>query len=116
MVKSKPLRRSLVTGDFCAFAGARGTVSILDIVGCKHAKTVTQPRFSISTDDIKNPSADATALSGKFYSEVWLKGGREIADEAIRRNEKESHEAREEAKRVEEAAERARLIGIPITT
>jgi hypothetical protein len=44
-----------------------------------------------------------------------LKGGREIADEGIRRNEKESHVALEEAKRAEEAAKRARLIGIPIT-
>jgi hypothetical protein len=42
---------------------------------------------------------------------VWLKGGREIADEAIRKNEKESHDAQEEAKRSEESAERARLIG-----
>jgi hypothetical protein len=24
-------------------------------------------------------------LSGKFYSEVWLRGGREIADEAIKK-------------------------------
>jgi hypothetical protein len=29
---------------------------------------------------------------------VWMKGGREIADEAIRKNEKESHDAQEEAK------------------
>jgi hypothetical protein len=101
--------------DFCAFAGARGAVSILEKVGCEHAKTVAQPGLSLSTDDIKNPSGDATALSGKLYSEVWLKGGREIADEAIRRNEKESHDALEEAKRAEEAAERARLIGMPIS-
>jgi hypothetical protein len=63
---------------------------------------VVQPGFSLSADDIKNPSVDATALSGKFYSEVWLKGGREIVDKAIRRNEKESHDALEEAKRAEE--------------
>jgi hypothetical protein len=55
-------------------------------------------------------------LGGKFYSEVWLKGGQEIADEAIKRNEKESHYALEEAKRVEEAAEQARLIGMPFIT
>jgi hypothetical protein len=55
-------------------------------------------------------------LGGKFYSNVWLKGGQEIADEAIRNNEKESHDALEEAKRVEEAPERARLIGIPFIT
>jgi hypothetical protein len=59
-----------------------------------------------------DPSAEAIALSGNFYSEVWLKGGREIAYEAIRHNEKESHIALEEAKKAEEAAERERLIGI----
>jgi hypothetical protein len=73
-------------GDFCAFAGARGAVSILEKVGCDHAKAVVQPEFVISADDIKNPSAEASLLSGKFYSEVWIKGGREIADEAIRKN------------------------------
>jgi hypothetical protein len=51
-------------------------------------------------------------MGGKFYSKVWMKGGREIADEAIKKNEKESHDDREEAKRSEEAAERARLIVI----
>ena len=40
-----------------------------------------------------------------------MKGGHEIADEAIRKNEKESHDAQEETKRAEEAAECARLIG-----
>jgi hypothetical protein len=40
-----------------------------------------------------------------------MKGDREIANEAIKKNEKESHDAQEEAKRAEEAAERARLIG-----
>jgi hypothetical protein len=59
--------------------------------------------------------ADAVALSRKFYSEVWLKGGQEIADEDIRGNEKDSHDALEEAKRAEETAERAKLIGISIT-
>jgi hypothetical protein len=71
-------------GDFCAFTGARGAVSLLEKAGCEHAKVVIQLDFSASASDIKDPSAEAIALSGKFYSEVWLKGGREIADEAIR--------------------------------
>jgi hypothetical protein len=37
-----------------------------------------------------------------------------MADEIIKKNEKKSHDAREEAKRAEEAAERARRIGIII--
>jgi hypothetical protein len=75
-------------GDFCAFADARGAVLILEKVGCKHAKAVVQPGFSLSVNDIRNPSAEAASLSGKFYSEVWLKGGREIVDEAIRKTKK----------------------------
>jgi hypothetical protein len=51
-------------------------------------------------------------MGGKFYSNVWMKGDRVIADEGIKKNEKESHDAREETKRAEEAAERARRIGV----
>jgi hypothetical protein len=53
-------------------------------------------------------------VGGKFYSDVWVNGGRELAKEIIKKNEKETHDAREEAKRAEEAAERARRIGIII--
>jgi hypothetical protein len=52
---------------------------------------VVQLDFVFSANDVRNPSAEATTLGGKFYSEVWMKGGREIADEAIRKNEKESY-------------------------
>jgi hypothetical protein len=62
-------------------------------------------------EDTKDPLAEASTLGGRFYSDVWMNGGREMADEAIRKNEKESHDVQEEAKRVEEVAERARLIG-----
>jgi hypothetical protein len=72
-------------GDFCAFAGAHGAVSILEKAGYDHAKVVAQPDFAFSADNVKNPSAGATSLGGKFYSEVWLKGGQEIANEAIRK-------------------------------
>jgi hypothetical protein len=71
--------------DLCAFLGARGAVSLLEKAGCEHAKAVIQLEFSVSTNDIKNPSVEATTLSGKFYSDVLLKGGREIVDEAIRK-------------------------------
>jgi hypothetical protein len=70
--------------------------------------------FYLQIGCYRNPSAEATSLGGKFYSEVWMKGGREIADETIRKNEKESRDALEEAKRAEEAVEQARLIGISL--
>jgi hypothetical protein len=66
-------------GDICAFAGDRGAISVIEKVSCEHGKAVVQSGFSISANDIKNPSAEASTLSGKFYSEVWLKSGREIA-------------------------------------
>ena len=51
-------------------------------------------------------------MGGKFYSDVWVNGGRELANKIIKKNEKETHEAREEARRAEEAAERERRRGI----
>jgi hypothetical protein len=50
-------------------------VSILEKVGCDHDKVVVQPDFVFSSNDVRNPSAEATTLGGKFYFEVWLKGG-----------------------------------------
>jgi hypothetical protein len=41
-------------------------------------------------------------------------GGRELANEIIKKNEKETHDAREKAKRAEEAVDHARRIGIII--
>jgi hypothetical protein len=92
--------------------GARGATSLLEKSGCEHVKAVIQPEFIISTNDIKEPSTEATALGGRFYSEIWVNSGREIADEAIRWNEEEAHRASEEARKAEEVAERERHIGI----
>jgi hypothetical protein len=64
--------------------------TVLEKVGCELAKAVVQPGFSISANDIKNPSAKAATLSGKFYSKVWLRGGREITNEAIRKKTRKS--------------------------
>ena len=83
-----------------------GAVLLLEKAGCEHAKAVIQPEFSVSANYIKEPSAESTTLGGKFYSEVWMNVGQEIADEAIRQSEEESHLASEEARKAEEAAER----------
>jgi hypothetical protein len=98
-------------GDFCACVGARGALSLLEKTGCEHAKAVIQPDILVSATDIKEPSAEATALCVKLYYGVWMNDGREIVDKAIRRNEEESHLASEEARKAEEAAERERCIG-----
>jgi hypothetical protein len=97
--------------DICAFFGARGIVAIREKAGCDHVKTAAQAEVAFSIDDTKDPSAEATLVGGKFYSDVWVNGGRDLANEIIKNNEKETHEAREEVRQAEEADERERRIG-----
>jgi hypothetical protein len=99
-------------GDVCAFSGARGISAILEKAGCDHIKAIVQAEAAFSVDDTKDPSAETTLMGGKFYNDVWVNGGREMAHEIIKKSEKDTHDARTEAKRVEEAAEHNRRIGI----
>jgi hypothetical protein len=80
-------------GDFCAFTGARGVAAILEKIGCEQVKAAAQAEAIFSADHTKEPSVDASLIGGKFYFDVWMKGGREMADEAIKKSEKESHDA-----------------------
>jgi hypothetical protein len=98
-------------GGICAFFGARGISAILEKVGCDHVKAIAQAEAAFSIDDTKDPSAEATLMGGKYYNDVWVNGGRELAHEIIKKNEKDTHDARVEAKRAEEAAEHERRIG-----
>jgi hypothetical protein len=61
-------------GDFCAFAGARGVTAILEKTGCVHVKSVAQAEAIFSAEDMKEPSAEASLLGRRFYSDVWMKG------------------------------------------
>jgi hypothetical protein len=38
-------------------------------------KTVAQAEAAFSVDNTKDPSAEATLVGGKFYSDVWVNGG-----------------------------------------
>jgi hypothetical protein len=98
--------------DICAFSGAQGVAAILEKVGCEHVKAAAQAEAAFSLNNTKDPSAEATLMGGKFYSDVWVNGGRELAHKIIKKNEKETHDAREKARRTKEAAERERRIGI----
>jgi hypothetical protein len=99
-------------GDVCVFPGARGISSILEKAGCDHVKTIAQAEAAFSVDDTKDPSAEATLMGGKLYNDVWVNCGREMAHEIIKKSEKDTHDARAEAKQVEEVAERERRICI----
>jgi hypothetical protein len=90
-------------GDICAFSGARGIVTILEKKGCEHVKSLAQSEAALSSEDIKDPSAEASQVGGKFFTDIWDNGGREMAQEIIQRSEKGIHDAR----KVAEAAEKS---------
>jgi hypothetical protein len=50
-------------------------------------------------------------MGGKFYNDVWVNGGREMAYEIIKKSKKDTHDAWIEARQAEEAAEREKRIG-----
>jgi len=91
-------------GDICAFSGARGIASVLEKKGCGHVKFLAQSEATLSFEDVKDPSAEASVVGGKFFTDIWNDGGRGMAREIIERSEKGIHDAR----RVADAAERSR--------
>ena len=57
-------------GDVGAFSGARGVAAILEKAGCEHVKTLAQAEAAFSIDDIKDPSAEANSIGGKFFTDI----------------------------------------------
>jgi hypothetical protein len=81
-------------GDICAFSGARGIVTVLERKGCNHVKSLAQTETALSSEDIKDPSAESSLVGGNFFTDIWDNGGREMAQEIIQRSEKGIHDAR----------------------
>jgi hypothetical protein len=99
-------------GDVCAFSGARGVAAILEKMGCEHIKSLVQTEAALSIEDTKDPSAEASLIGGKFFTDIWENGGRGMAHEIIKKIEKDTHDAREITKAAEKTAELQRRIGI----
>jgi hypothetical protein len=85
-------------GDVCVFSGTWGISAILEKAGCDHIKVVAQAEATFFVDDTEDPSAEATLMGEKFYNDVWVNGGREMAHEIINKSEKDTHDARAEAR------------------
>jgi hypothetical protein len=98
-------------GDICAFTGARGIATILERKGCNHVKFLAQSEAALSSEDIKDPSAEASLVGGKFFTDIWDNGGREMAQEIIRKSEKGIHDARKVAETAEKSADAEVQIG-----
>jgi hypothetical protein len=73
---------------------------------------MAQTEAAFSIDNTKDPSAEATLMGRKFYNDVWVNGGREMAHEIIKKSEKGTHDARVEARQAKEVVEREKRIGI----
>jgi hypothetical protein len=77
-------------GDVYAFSGARGVASILEKAGCEHVKILAQTEAAFSIDDTKDPSAEASLVGRKFFTDIWENGGRGMAHEIIKKSEKDT--------------------------
>jgi hypothetical protein len=85
-------------GDVCAFSGARGIAAILEKAGCEHVKILAQAEAAFSIEDTKDPSAEASLVGEKFFTDIWENGGRGMVHEIIKKSEKDTHDAREATK------------------
>jgi hypothetical protein len=53
-------------GDVCVFSGAQGISAILEKAGCDHVMAMAEAEATLSVDDTKDPSAEATLMGRKF--------------------------------------------------
>jgi hypothetical protein len=102
-----------VVAGMCALSQVPGESRLfLEKSGCDHVKALAQAEATLSVEDIKDPSAEASLVSGKFFTDIWENGGRGMAHEIIKKSEKDSHDAKEATEAAEKAAELERRIGI----
>jgi hypothetical protein len=59
---------------------------MLEKDGCEHIKTMGQPDFDVSLDDIKSPLDEASDVRKRFFTKDLSTGGKELADEAAKKN------------------------------
>jgi hypothetical protein len=99
-------------GDICAFSGASRIATILERKDSEHVKSLAQSETALSSEDIKDPSAEASLVGGKFFTDIWDTGGREMAQKIIQKSEKGIHDARKVADAAEKSEEPEGHIGI----
>jgi hypothetical protein len=47
-----------------------GIAAILEKSGCDHVKALAQAKATLSIDDTKDPSAEASLAGGKFFTDI----------------------------------------------
>jgi hypothetical protein len=71
-------------GDFCALLASRGTAAAFLKAGCTHAKIVNRPTFSLSSTDLVDIPSEAWSIGSRFITQIWAKGGRDLAGDEAR--------------------------------
>jgi hypothetical protein len=71
-------------GDFCALLASRGTAVAFMKTGCTHGKIVNRPNFSLSPADLTDISSLARSIGNRFITQMWTKGGRNLAGDEAR--------------------------------
>jgi hypothetical protein len=71
-------------GDFCALLASRGTAATFLKAGCTHAKILNRPNFSLSASDLVDIPNIARSIGSRFITQIWAKGGRELASDEAR--------------------------------
>jgi hypothetical protein len=70
-------------GDFCALVASCGSAATFMKAGCNHVRAVNRPNFGLSPSDLVDISTEARSIGNRFITQIWAKGGRELArDEA----------------------------------
>jgi hypothetical protein len=66
-------------GDLCGLMASPGTTSAFIKVGCNHARAVNMLNFNLSSSDLVDIPAEARNIGNRFITQIWAKGGRELA-------------------------------------
>jgi hypothetical protein len=71
-------------GDFCTLLASRGMAAAFLKAGCMHTKTVNKPNFSLLPSDLVNIPGEARSIGNRFITQIWAKGGQELAGDEAR--------------------------------
>jgi hypothetical protein len=71
-------------GDLCALVASRGTAAAFIKAGCNHARAMNRPNFNLSASDLVDIPAEARSIGNRFITQIWAKGGQELAGNEAR--------------------------------
>jgi hypothetical protein len=71
-------------GDFYALLASHGTTATFLKASCTHTKNLNRPNFSLSASDLVDIPNIARSIGSRFITQIWEKGGRELASDEAR--------------------------------